>query len=639
MRCERTPYVIAPTRAASDPRLKRIVVVMFSQGGKTNILFNIAGHRLDDRPVPVLYIGPTRSNINNVIEPKIDFLLQTCKSLWEKTVKGKSYTRTKKIIAGVSLRFAWAGSPTELASDSACIVLVDEPDRMESDIGGEGSIWNLADARHGSFLEGKTIGVSTPTEGNIETYKHKDTGLTHWAVADHESVVSSIWRAWQIGSRFEWAWPCPSCREYFIPRFINLWWPSGATAVEAEDEGRLVCPHCENHIATTHKDWMNARGCYVAPGQRPLKYREGDNGVYMLDFTGVSKPNTKNIRRNSKHVTFIAWGDYLMPAGSRTAHATFWASGIASYQPKKTFGALCAEWIVASESRDEDTIKGVLNLQFGECFKFGGEAPEWQQVLLCAGDYETGTIPEGVVLLTCGVDVGKTRIYFCVRGWREDGTSFLIDWEELQGDTQRTEIWDKLQHALDTDYNGHHIFNALIDSGYRRDEVYAFCRRPENRQRCFPTKGAITTQKPFWSSLQDVRANGKLIKRGVTLWNFDSDVFKSWVHGRITWSPEQPGAWLLPRNITEEYCRQIINEQRLVTPAGRIMWKRMGANHYLDCEALNALAVRRLGKIRSKTKETSITKRERAQPRNPRVNDERTQRSNWIRRGGGWMNR
>lgn len=82
-------------------------------------MFNVLGHRYDDDPVPAIYLGPTRNNITTVIEPKISEMIRSVPSLYEKLSKGKKDNKIKKIIAGIPLRMAWAGSATEMASDSA----------------------------------------------------------------------------------------------------------------------------------------------------------------------------------------------------------------------------------------------------------------------------------------------------------------------------------------------------------------------------------------------------------------------------------------------------------------------------------------------------------------------------------------
>src|SRR4051812_14051304 len=113
----RTPYCLPIFAALKTYR--RVVAVMGSQMGKTEGLFNVIGHKLDDDPAPVLYIGPTKSNIDGVIEPRISQMLKSAPRLWDKTEKGRRAHKLVKRVAGVSLRLAWAGSPTELASQPA----------------------------------------------------------------------------------------------------------------------------------------------------------------------------------------------------------------------------------------------------------------------------------------------------------------------------------------------------------------------------------------------------------------------------------------------------------------------------------------------------------------------------------------
>ena len=71
----------------------------------------------------------------------------------------------------------------------------------------------------------------------------------------------------------------------------------------------------------------------------------------------------------------------------------------------------------------------------------------------------------------------------------------------------------------------------------------------------------------------------------------DAGYFKSFVHGRIAWPVDQPGAWHLPADASDDYCDQIVAESRVVKANGAVIWVRSRkANHYLDCEALNAAA-------------------------------------------------
>jgi phage terminase large subunit GpA-like protein len=553
-RSSRAPYMLDIVRACIKPLYKRVIAVMGSQMGKSAGLLNVIGHRLDDDPAPIIYVGPTRNNIDSVVEPKIMEMFRSAPSLWAKLQKGKKSTKIHKRVAGVSLRLAWAGSATELASDSAVIVLVDEIDRMEDSVKGEGNVFELAEARTSTYPDGKAVGTSTPTEGNIEVFVHPVTGIEHWGVSD--MVVSPIWRLWQEGSRHEWAWPCPDCNEYFIPRFKHLWWPEKATPDIARREAKLLCPSCGVLIGDEHKASMNKQGVFIAPGQSV------ENGKV------VGEADTASVDT-----------------------ASFWVSGISNFSSKKTYGYLAKKFLAAARSGESERIQGVINTDFGELFRVGGEAPEWTLVKDRIKPYKIGTVPQGVRLLTAGVDVQKNRLVYTVRGWGARFESWLIEHGEIFGETDKPDVWFELQDLLQASWGGKTILKMAVDSGYQTESVYQFCRN--NKALAMATKGQEKLDKPFRASVIEINDRGKKLKKSVVLWHFSADLVKSWVHSRLTWPHDQPGGWWLPENISDDYCKQIVAEARVVKPSGKAVWIKIKKdNHYLDAEALAYLAAK-----------------------------------------------
>lgn len=554
---------------------------MGSQMGKTEALFNVIGHKLDDDPAPILYFGPTKSNIDGVIEPRVAQMLRSAPSLWSKTLHGRRAQKLVKRVAGVTLRLAWAGSPTELASQPAHTVLADEVDRMEP-IPGEGDPLTLAEARIATYPDGRLIVTSTPTEGNVETYIHPDTGIEHWKVAKPEDIASPSWKLWQEGTRFEWAVPCPECDEYFVPRFKLLWWPKGATARQALREARLTCARCGTQIEDHKKTWMNERGHYLAPGQKV------ENGEVVGEVPEASD-------------------------------ASFWASALMS--PWVTFGKRASDWIKAVASGDPDRVRGVLNTAFGELYRVGGEAPPWQRIRDLCGEYTSGDVPDGVESITAFVDVQKDRLIYVVRGWGAGMQSWLIEAGELWGDTELEDVWQRLGEFRDRKFCDRElrIKRIGVDSGYRPGDVkrtpdnrvYEFCRRYKGW--ALPTKGREHLTKPLSPSLIDVTVRGKVVKNGLQLWHLDTDFFKSWVYARFEWPKDQPGGWSVPADVTDDYCQQVTAEARVLKPSGHAVWLRVRKdNHYLDCEA-GAVAVAYSIGLHARIKRAAIPAAETAQ--------------------------
>lgn len=544
-RSSRTPYCIPIAEAYESPHYRRIVAVMGSQMGKTAGLLNVIGKKLDDDPAPVLYIGPTKSNVDGVIEPQVQQMLRSCESLWAKTLQGRKAQKLIKKVAGVTLRLAWAGSATELASQPAHTVMADEVDRMEP-IPGEGDPVTLAEARIATYPDGRLIVTSTPTEGAVDVERDPVSGIEHWTVGAPEDISSQSWRLWQEGTRYAWCVPCPHCHEYFMPRFQLLTWPEGCSPRRALREARLACSQCGSLIGEEHKSTMNARGLYVAPGQKV------ENGKVLGE-----------------------------PPESDTI--SFWASGLMS--PWLSFGQRAASWLYAVASGDQGRIRGVLNTAFGELYRTKGQAPEWQAVKECTQDYELGDVPSGAALIFCTVDVQKDRLVCTVRGWGPEFESWLIHREELWGDTDQPEVWARLDGFVDRQHGGRPIQAVAVDSGYRTDKVYEWCHRHSGR--AYATKGRDAPSKLYGSSAVEVNRGGKRLRTGLKLWTLDAGYFKAWVHDRVGWPQDQPGAWHLPRDIDEDYCKQIVAEQRMRLPSGRAQWVRTSKdNHYLDCEAM-----------------------------------------------------
>jgi phage terminase large subunit GpA-like protein len=237
----------------------------------------------------------------------------------------------------------------------------------------------------------------------------------------------------------------------------------------------------------------------------------------------------------------------------------------------------------------------VVNTRFGELYAERGEAPTWDKVMSLVSDYRSREVPEGVLFLTCGIDVQKDRMVYVVRGWGYSMSAWLIEFGELWGETDQPDVWTRLADFLRTDYQGKQIRLTMIDRGYRRDMVDQFCRTFPSAS---PARGYDSLERaaPVQASMQDVNAAGKVIKKGIQVWNVDTAYFKDMVHSRIDWPPDQPGAWHLPIDVQPEYAKQIIAESRLPLPSGKVIWKRHDKdNHALDAEVYCAAAARRLG--------------------------------------------
>lgn len=547
-------------RAIARCDTKRIVVVTAAQAGKTDLLLDVAGWRLDQRPAPILYVGPNKQFLTEQFEPRIMLLLDEAPSLADKVARGKRMTKTRKIIAGVPLRLAHAGSSVALKSDPAALALVDEYDEMLANIKGQGDPLGLVERRGDTYADFCCAVTSTPRRGVVDSMRDPHSGLVFWCDAPAEDIYESpIWRLWQQGSRYHWTWPCPHCQDYFVPRFNIIQFDHTLAPVEAAQTVHLVCPACGGIIEDSHKFEMNARGLFVAPGQ------------YIKDGVVVGSPTT-------------------------TDTLSYWVSGLAS--PFVTFGDRVKSYLQASEMADPAMVQTAVNAGFGELYApGGGSVRDWQRVAQRKLSHRYGEVPEEVVRLSAAVDVQGNGFYYSIRGWGARATSWQIESGELAGYTDQPEIWNDLAHTLTQTFDGLPILLALVDTGFRPNKpnsgsdnvTYEFCRRFRRFVR--PTKGWATLSAPIMRGKTHVTLPGQKAELGLELVRLDTDFWKQRLHERLSWPEDQPGGFWLSAGATEDYCRQLVSETRTVTPSGRAEWVQVGKrNHYLDCEAMNEAA-------------------------------------------------
>jgi phage terminase large subunit GpA-like protein len=567
-------------RAVASRRFKRVVGVTCAQAGKTDTIFDIIGQRLDQQPGPMLYVGPTSQFLKEQFEPRLMTMIDES-TLADKLQRGKRMTKTRKVINGNPLRLAHGGSSTALKSDPAVVGIVDEVDELMANVKGQGSPVELVEARGDTVADFCMLAVSTCSAGPSETEVDPVSGLELWKRVDPKLIQSTIWKLWQQGSMKHWAVPCPECSRYFVPRFACVEWPEKVattengvsstrklTPKEVEREAFLRCPHrqCQAKIydrpnEDNLKAEMNRRGVYVAAGQ--------------------------SITEDGEVVGEIP----------ETDTESFWVSGLMS--PFKTIGERAARYVEAARSGEQGAIQTVINSQFGELFfPRGGDAPEWSEVARLRLPYRFRDVPRQALILTAGVDVQKNRLVYVIRGWGRRQESWLIEHGELFGEGRPDEtiyddIWHDLADLLETEFDGLTIRRCFIDSGFRpgkpievpEHKVYAFCRTYSRR--CMASKGYHTRQTPLSISRLEVQPGGGRAAYGLELARIDADWAKSWVHERIRWPDDAPGAWHIPLDASDDYCRQVVSEARARKITGGHIWLPSSKNnHYLDAEAL-----------------------------------------------------
>lgn len=137
------------------------------------------------------------------------------------------------------------------------------------------------------------------------------------------------------------------------------------------------------------------------------------------------------------------------------------------------------------------------------------------------GTCEDGTpveLPEGVLVLTCGVDTQDDRLEYEVVGWGHYGESWGIKKGVIMGDPNDDEVWLRLDDVIDHVYKfesgrGLTISLTFVDSGgHKTQSVYKQCRARLGK-RVFAIKGKGGDGEPYTRPPSKVKitVNGRAI--------------------------------------------------------------------------------------------------------------------------------
>ncbi|WP_373799898.1 phage terminase large subunit family protein, partial [Bacteroides heparinolyticus] len=167
--------------------------------------------------------------------------------------------------------------------------------------------------------------------------------------------------------------------------------------------------------------------------------------------------------------------------------------------PWKHWDEIIAEFKEANrelkEHGDVEKMKVWINTTLGETWEEKGEAAD-EDVLLKRRERYTADLPDGVLLVTAGVDVQDDRFEVEITGWGKGYESWGILYRKISGDMEKEETWDKLERFLDMELyfenkNSLLIACTCIDTGgHFTTQAYKFLKKMEKKQkRIFGIKG------------------------------------------------------------------------------------------------------------------------------------------------------
>lgn len=529
-RTARVPYSreIMDVLSPSDPT-QEVTLVAGTQIAKTEIGNNFIGFIIDWAPGPAMMVYPTSNTGKRSSRTRLAKMIDSTPGLRGKiseSSRDKANSASLKEFPGGVLVIAGANSAAELKSMPVRYLFEDEVDEYPDDVDGQGPADELAERRTDTFTRKKIFRTSTPTKKG----------------------QSKIWRHWLRSDQRRFYVPCPHCRAEQVLRWDQMRWetrkvweviraddgeivevPEGTDGAAARDTGELTdvwyeCVHCQERIDEHHKSAMLEGGRWIA--EKPGAARAG------FHLSSLYSP--------------LGWLSWRQIVEGR---------------------------LEADKDPTGELLKAWTNTRLGEPYADKSEdLSDLDFKQRCAdtangNGYRLGTVPMGGLLLSAAVDVQAKRLEVKVKAWGRDEESWLVDYQVIHGDTEARDPWDALDEYLQKKFPHEsgaqlRISATAVDSGYRTQTVYDWCRRRLNR-RIFAVKGQSQSGKAVLGrpTRQDVDHNGTYLKDGIEVFPIGGDTAKSKIYARLRIEKAGPQCMHFPLGLPDEYFAQLTAER------------------------------------------------------------------------------
>lgn len=442
-RTERTPYLRGPMDAFTDPKVRHIVMVAASQVGKSEFLNNCIGYIIDQDPGSILFVQPTTVDAKEYSKLRIAPMIRDCPTLKKKVAAAKSRdsgnTILQKTYPGGILTLCGSTEAHALASKPIRYVFGDERDRWALSAGNEGDPWDLAMARQTTFYNAKAVEVSTPTVKN----------------------ASAIAAAYATGTMERWKSRCPHCGKYHEIRWADIRFD-----------------YQEKEVAGA-KTFTVSQIFYVCP----------ECGCISDEATMKSQP--------------ARW-EADNPDAYANGTRSFWLNAFCSRWA--SWHSIILKFLEAMGNTRK--LQVVMNTSFGELWEDRGELEDEDSLMARREDYgtrEDGSpveLPEGVLVLTCGVDTQDNRLEYEVVGYGHWWESWGIQKGIIMGRPNDDATWDALDDVIDHIYRfedglGLKISITFVDEGgHFTYDVRRQCKKREGKK-VYCIKGKGGPDKPY----------------------------------------------------------------------------------------------------------------------------------------------
>jgi phage terminase large subunit GpA-like protein len=525
--------------AVTDPTVERITVQKSARVGYTKILDHVAGYFIHQDPSPMLVVQPRVEDAEDYSTTEIEPMLRDTPVIAEIVGDLKKKDAKQKILKRV---FRNGSSMSFVGANSP---------------GG----FRRITARIVAFdeVDGYPVQGAGKEGDQIKLgVKRTESFWNRKIILGSTPTVkgySRIERSYETSDQRRYHVPCPHCGEFQVLEWggpdtpHGMKWDKDENGKGLPDTVYYVCRH---------------NGCIIHDADKPDMVARGEWRA-TKPFTG--------------HAGFHIW----------TAYSLF---------PNASWRNLVAEWLeVKDDPLERQTF---INTTLGETYEDRGDRALKEDRLVARCEVWPAEVPDGVAVITVGVDTQDYRFEVEVIGWGRNEESWSIAHEVIEGDMETPDPWNRLDALLRriwyrADGRGFEAMAVCIDSGgHHTQKVYDFSKDRLGR-RVWAIKGESAVggkRNPVWPIKKPSRRTKATFRPVILGVNAAKDVIRDRLH------KEEPGPGYMhfPADRDINYFAQLTSERVLVKVSGgqkfRVWDLPPGrANEALDCRVYGYAAL------------------------------------------------
>ncbi len=379
----------------------------------------------------------------------------------------------------------------------------------------------------------------------------------------------------------------------------------------------VPCPHCGELIELK---WNQVR----FPDKEGMSYAErADLACYVCQSCG-------GVIRDQDKPEMLRYGEWrtVEQKAETPRKVAYWINVL--YSPFVRFSEMAAEFL--SSKADPEKLQNFVNSWLAEPWEDTKLKTSADLVMDRQTDLPEFTVPNWAKLLTAGVDVQESSLYWTIRAWGDYITSQNIAHGQAYS-------FREIESVMNLSYKREDgsdmvVQLALIDSGDNTDAVYDFTA--SNSDWALPSKGSSHPMMTHYKVSTVNRPGSRA--QGQQLIMIDTGKYKDMIAGRMK-KENGTGSWMVYQGCDLEYAEQVTAEHKVNEKGagGRVVqvWRQKTShadNHYLDCEVYAMCAADILGVRSLHLQEVNVEPREAAPKQKTAATDD-----SWLPSGGSWL--